>query len=64
MRNNEIVSWIKANSAKSALILLAIGVGFYIIDSSISSAIRAKTLITNHASKIEREVGIRFQLCP
>ena len=57
MRNNEIVSWIKANPAKSALILLAIGVGFYIIDSSISSANRAKNLITNHASKIEREGG-------
>jgi hypothetical protein len=57
MRNNEIVSWIKANPAKSALILLAIGVGFYIIDSSISSANRAKNLITNHASKIEGEGG-------
>ena len=57
MRNNEIVSWIKANPAKSALILLAIGIGFYIIDSGISSANRAKNLITNHASKIEREGG-------
>ena len=57
MKNNEIVSWIKANPAKSALILLAIGVGFYLIDSSISSANRAKNLITNHASKIEREGG-------
>ena len=57
MRNNEIVSWIKANPAKSALILLAIGLGFYIIDSGISSANRAKNLITNHASKIEREGG-------
>ena len=57
MRNNEIVSWIKANPAKSALILLAIGIMFYIIDSSISSANRAKNLITSHASKIDREGG-------
>ena len=57
MRNNEIVNWIKANSAKSALILLAIGIMFYIIDSSISSANRAKNLITSHASKIDREGG-------
>ena len=57
MTNNKIVSWIKANPAKSALIFLAIGIGFYIIDSSISSANRAKNLISNHASKIEREGG-------
>jgi hypothetical protein len=57
MKNNEIVNWIKANPVKSALILLAIGIGFYIIDSSILSANRAKNLITNHASKIEREGG-------
>ena len=57
MRNNEIVSWIKANPAKSALILLGIGIGLYIIDSGISSANRAKSLITNHASKIDREGG-------
>lgn len=57
MKNNEIVSWIKANPAKSALILLSIGIVFYIIDSSISSANRAKNLISNHASKIEREGG-------
>jgi hypothetical protein len=57
MKNNKIASWIKVNPAKSTLILLAIGIGFYIIDSSISSANRAKNLITNHASKIEREGG-------
>jgi hypothetical protein len=57
MANNEIISWIKANPVKSALILLAIGIGFYIIDSGISSANRAKNLITNHASKINKEGG-------
>ena len=57
MANNEIVSWIKANPVKSALILLVIGIGLYIIDSGISSANRAKNLITNHASKINREGG-------
>ena len=57
MANNEIISWIKANPVKSALILLAIGIGFYIIDSGISSANRAKNLIINHASKINREGG-------
>ena len=57
MRNNEIVRWIKANPAKLALILLSIGIVFYIIDSSISSANRAKNLITSHASKIDREGG-------
>jgi hypothetical protein len=57
MANNEIISWIKANPVKSALILLAIGIGFYIIDSGISSANRAKNLIINHASKINKEGG-------
>jgi hypothetical protein len=42
---------------KSALILLVIGIGLYIIDSGISSANRAKNLITNHASKINKEGG-------